>query len=244
MIATASNLALNFHMIEPAKVEPSLSKGFPGLLNLPHIEKTFWRGMAVYSLEDSANHIYVVLKGRVKVLRSSPDGQQKIVSIRYRDDLLGELALAGNSAETRRTDEAIALDTTRVAMIRLTDFWNAARRDPALMQNAMQYVARQLAESYRQMESLVFENNHRRLAQALLDLSGEASRAGEPNIRLTHEELAQLIGSTREVVTGMMIEFRQSGLIDYKRGDIRPNLTRLARFLEENQPLARRSFAV
>jgi CRP/FNR family transcriptional regulator len=51
-------------------------------------------------------------------------------------------------------------------------------------------------------------------------------------VRLTHEELAELIGSTREVVTGMMIEFRQRGLIDYKRGDIRPNLPGLIHFLK------------
>jgi CRP/FNR family transcriptional regulator len=50
-------------------------------------------------------------------------------------------------------------------------------------------------------------------------------------VRLTHEELAELIGSTREVVTGMMIEFRQRGLIDYKRGNISPNTLRLAGFL-------------
>lgn len=234
---TASNLALDLN-----KVEQSLPAGFPGLLNLPHIEKTFWRGMTIYSLEDVANHLFVILKGRVKVVRSSPDGQQKIVSIRYRDDLLGELALTGNSA--RRMDEAIALDTTRVAMIRVSDFWNAARRDSALMQNAMQYLAGQLAGAYQQIESLVFENNHRRLAQSLLDLSDDAARAGESNIRLTHEELAQLIGSTREVVTGMMIEFRQSGLIDYKRGDIRPNLARLTRFLDENTPLPQPPYPV
>lgn len=233
---TASNLALDMN-----KTEQSLPTGFPGLLNLPHIEKTFWRGMTVYSLEDAANHLFVILKGRVKVVRSSPDGQQKIVSIRYRDDLLGELALTGNSS---RMDEAIALDTTRVAMLRVSDFWNAARRDPALMQNAMQYLAGQLGGAYRQIESLVFENNHRRLAQALMDLADEAARTGESNIRLTHEELAQLIGSTREVVTGMMIEFRQSGLIDYRRGDIRPNLARLARFLDENTPVPQRPYPV
>jgi CRP/FNR family cyclic AMP-dependent transcriptional regulator len=236
MIA-ATNLAFDL-----SKAEPIPPTGFPGLLNLPHIEKTFWRGMTIYSLEDQANHLFVILKGRVKVLRSSPDGQQKIVAIRYRDDLLGELALAGNSS--RRADEAIALDTTRVAMIRVNDFWNAARRDSALMQNAMQYLAGQLSGAYRQVESLVFENNHRRLAQALLNLSDEAARAGESNVRLTHEELAQLIGSTREVVTGMMIEFRQAGLIDYKRGDIRPILSRLASFLEENMPLVRRPYPV
>jgi CRP-like cAMP-binding protein len=201
----------------------------PGLLHLPHIEKPFWRGMTVYALEEASTHLYVVLKGRVKIVRPSAEGQQKMVSIRYRGDLFGELALSGG--EARRGDEAVALDTTRVALIRLGDFWNAVRRDPMLMQNAMSLLAGRLAESHRHIESLVFDNNHRRLARALLDLAGEAARAGEASVRLTHEELAELIGSTREVVTGMMIEFRQRGLIEYKRGDIRPHLPKLIQFL-------------
>jgi CRP-like cAMP-binding protein len=228
----ATNLATNL-----ISAEQVWQSNFPNLLNLPHIEKTFWRGMTIYSLEDRASHVYVVLKGRVKILRTSAEGQQKILSIRYRGDLFGELALGG-SVEAHRSDEAVALDTTRVAIIRVSDFWNAARRDPVLMQNALQFVAKQLAEAHRQIESLVFDHNHRRLARALIELAGEAERAGEPSVRLTHEELAELIGSTREVVTGMMIEFRQHGLIEYKRGDIRPNLARLTRFLEEDESLA------
>ncbi|MEP7340028.1 MAG: Crp/Fnr family transcriptional regulator [Acidobacteriota bacterium] len=227
-MTTQGNLAMNL-----VAVDQAWQTSFPNLLNLPHIEKTFWRGMTIYSLEDTASHVYVLLKGRVKILRTSAEGQQKILSIRYSGELFGELALAGSAVETRRSDEAVAVDTTRVAVIRVADFWNAARRDPVLMQNAFQYVTKQLAEAHRQIESLVFDHNHRRLALALVELAGQASRSGEQSVKLTHEELAELIGSTREVVTGMMIEFRQSGLIEYKRGDIRPNIARLGRFLEE-----------
>jgi CRP/FNR family transcriptional regulator len=212
--------------------ERSWQPGFPNLLNLPHVERTFWRGMTIYRLEDPATNIYVVVKGRVKIVRASSEGQQKITSIRYRGEVFGELALAGGTVEARRSDEAVALDTTRVAVIRLQDFQQAARREPAITQTAMQHLTERLAQALRQIESLVFDNNHLRLAKALLDLSNEAARAGESSVRLTHEELAELIGSTREVVTGMMIDFRQRGLVDYKRGDIRPNLPRLMRFLE------------
>ncbi|MGE0131608.1 MAG: Crp/Fnr family transcriptional regulator [Blastocatellales bacterium] len=227
MISTVTNLKL---------ADQNSASSFPNLLNLPHVEKTFWRGMTVYALEDPAANVYVVLKGRVKIMRSSPEGSQKIISIRYRGDIFGELALAGSGVETRRSDEAVALDTTRVAVIRIADFWHAAQRDSSLMRGAMEHVAARLAEAHRQIESLVFDNNHRRLARALLDLSDEAARAGESSVRLTHEELAELIGSTREVVTGMMIEFRQRGLIDYKRGDIRPNLPGLLQFLSGSAP--------
>ncbi|MGE0104655.1 MAG: Crp/Fnr family transcriptional regulator [Blastocatellales bacterium] len=205
------------------------------LLALPHIERTFWRGMSVYKPEDQVSSIYVLLKGRVKIIRSSIEGQQKILSLRYQGDLFGELALAGPTVESVRSDEAIALDSARVAVIRLADFRQAIRRDEELMSLTMQYLAARLAESGRHIESLVFDNNHRRLARLLVDLAREAGQNGESSVRLTHEELAEMIGSTREVVTAMMIEFRQRKLIDYKRGDIRPNLAKLLRFLSAAQ---------
>jgi CRP/FNR family cyclic AMP-dependent transcriptional regulator len=222
MNSTAMNLKL---------VDQNRASNFLDLLSLPHVERTFWRGMAVYALDDPAADVYVVLKGRVKIIRSSPEGARKIVSICYSGEIFGELALAGDGLETRRSDEAVALDTTRVAVIRIADFWSAALRDLSLARDAMRHVTRRLAEAHAQIEALVFDNNHHRLARALLRLSDEAARAGESSVRLTHEELAELIGSTREVVTGMMIEFRQQGLINYKRGDIRPNLRGLIHFL-------------
>ncbi len=71
------------------------------------------------------------------------------------------------------------------------------------------------------LRASVFENNQRRLPQALPELSAAAGRTGEDSVHLAHEELAELIGSTREVVTGIMLEFRRRRLIDYKRGVVR-----------------------
>ena len=100
----------------------------------------------------------------------------------------------------------------------------------------MRHVTRRLSEAHSQIESLVFDNNQRRLAAPCSGFLTRRRRSANRVSRLTHEELAELIGSTREVVTGMMIEFRQRGLIDYKRGDIRPNLPGLIHFLEVTWP--------
>jgi CRP/FNR family transcriptional regulator len=225
--------ATNLRIVEAQLRQSDWAPSFPALTNVPRVERTFWRGMSIYALEEPATSLYLILKGRVKILRLSPEGGRKIVSLRYRGEIFGELALGGAGVEAAHSDEAVALDTTRVAIIRLADFWQALRNDPAALQSALQHLAARLAAAHRQIEALVFEDNYCRLARALLNLSSEAARVGETSVRLTHEELAELIGSTREVVTGMMIELRQRGLIDYKRGEVRPDLARLERFLTE-----------
>jgi len=220
--------------------EASSPHGFPALSKLPHIVRTFWRGTTIYSPDDPTTHLYSIISGRVKILRASSGGRQKIISIRYRGDVFGELALAGGAVEARRSDEAVALDTTRVAVFGVEDFWRVMRNDPAAARDALGFLTARLDEAHRQIESLVFDDNPRRLMRVLLDLSREASRAGEASVRLTHEEIAGLIGSAREVVTGLMLDLRRRGLIDYKRGEARPCLPKLVRFLEEEEQLGER----
>lgn len=221
--------------VKTAAADQHSAQSFPSLMSLPYIAQTFWRGTKIYSMDDSATHIYSVISGRVKILRASASGQQKIISIRYGGDMFGELALAGGAVQARRSDEAVALDTTRVAVISVEDFWRATRHDPVVAQDALGCLTMRLDEAHGQIESLVFDSNCQRLARVLLDLSSEASRAGEASVRLTHEEIAGLIGSAREVVTGLMLDLRRRGLIDYKRGEVRPCLPKLARFLEEEE---------
>ena len=237
MIANAASLRLAAQSLRQPSWLLALPN-FPALANVPRVEKTFWRGMTIYTYEDAATHLYFILKGRVKILRASPEGQQKIISIRYPSEVFGELALAGQAVEGQRSDEAVALETTRVALLRASDFWHVVKNDPLALQGAIQHLAARLAEAQQQISALVFENNQRRLAQALLELFAAALRSGEESVRLTHEELAELIGSTREVVTGMMIEFRQRGLIDYKRGEVRPRAARLEQFLREREAVS------
>src|SRR5262249_61841195 len=130
MSSTVTNLKL---------ADQNQASRFPNLLSLPHVERTFWRGMPIYALEDPATDVYVVLKGRVKIMRSSPEGAQKIISIRYRGDIFGELALAENDTKARRSDEAVALDTTRGAGGRKAPVFVASPPGPSLLCAAEQH---------------------------------------------------------------------------------------------------------
>lgn len=65
----------------------------PAILSLPHVERDYRRGGRIFGVEDPATHLYVVVQGRVKILRASADGHQKILALRHRGDLFGEQAL-------------------------------------------------------------------------------------------------------------------------------------------------------
>src|SRR5262249_41741931 len=139
-----------------AEIIPAQS--FQSLMSLPHIERTFWRGMTIYSPAAPTTHHHSNSSGRVKILRAPASGRQKIISIRYRGDLFGELALAGGAVEARRSDEAVALDTTRVAAFRVEDFWRVMRDDPAAARNALDCLTARLDAAHRPIESLVFDD--------------------------------------------------------------------------------------
>lgn len=218
--------------VTTAAADQRSAKSFPPLMSLPHVERTFWRGMTIYSPDEAATHIYSVISGRVKILRTSADGQQMITSIRYGGDLFGEPAL-NCRATAQYSEKAVALDTAGVALIRIEDFWRTTLHNGTLAERVFDCLTARLVEAHRQIESLVFESNSRRLMRVLFDLAGQAARAGEASVRLTHEEIAGLIGSAREVVTGLMLDLRRRGLIDYKRGEVCPCLPKLAHFLEE-----------
>src|SRR5262249_6543713 len=132
------------------------ASNFLNLLSLPHVERTFWRGMAVYALDDPAADVYVVLKGRVKIMRSSPEGARKTVSICYSGEIFGELALAGDEVEARRNDEAVALDTTRVAVVRVPPFSGAPRRVPPLGRDPVRHPTRPPAAPHSPTPPLLF----------------------------------------------------------------------------------------
>jgi CRP/FNR family transcriptional regulator len=202
---------------------------FSELMSLPHVEKSFSRGAIIYSSDTPARYLYQIISGRVKSTCSSLTGQNRILSIHHRGDLFGEQSLL--SGYTLYRDAAVTLETTRIAIFRTEDFWRVYGNDPRQLQEMLQYTLTRLAAAHQQIESQTFDHNHRRLAQALLQEYEKAMHTGESCVRLTHEELAELIGSVREVVTSLMIEMRHQGLLEYQRGCVYPQVTKLRRFL-------------
>src|ERR1035437_5111062 len=192
----------------------------PGALQ--HLSKitgpaTYPKGATLFVERQSARGVFVPCTGHVKLSTSSADGKTLILRIAEPGDLLGLPAtIAGRPYEVT----ADVIEPTQVNFISRTDFLNFLREfgDAALR------VAQELSETYQaafaEMRSIGLSHSAgEKLARFLLDWSANHKPENGTikfNMTLTHEEIAQMIGASRETVTRLFADFKQRNLLQIK----------------------------
>ncbi len=197
-------------------------------------EKDFSRNEAIYFMDDPADEIFLIKSGHVKITRVSLSGKEKIIDIYQTGDFFGELCLCDNS---RRTDQAVALDEVRVMSFKINRLLQVISQEPEAALELLMLFCQRLSEAQAQIETLAFDNIPRRLAKELLKMSHEGGERNLNGVRirqyLTHEELSQLVGTSREIITTVMNQFRRQGLIVYTRKSLIVNPSKTERYLQE-----------
>lgn len=195
-------------------------------------EKRFPRGATIFSQGDPSDCLYILKNGLVKLISLSDKGTETILHILKPDEIFGELLLS----EDKRAFTAIALEAAVVTVVSREAFLKLLALVPTLGLNFIRLLSKRLAR----VERLLAESSHtwsyHRLARLLLQLSekyGEEVPKGTLiNLRLTHEDLANLIGTTRETVTTQLNRFRRMGLVSRQARRLivtRPRLTEFIR---------------
>ena len=171
--------------------------------------RTLGRRELLFAQGDEADHLFVVEAGRLAVLTAGPDGRESMVAIMEPPDLLGELSLfdgLGRSASAR------ALQRTTVAAIDYETVRALYDRQPELLWRVVELVAMRLRRTDAALADSVFLDVDARTAKRLLDLSRERDRFTLP---ITQEELAQLVGASRERVNKAIQRFVERGWIEH-----------------------------
>jgi CRP/FNR family transcriptional regulator len=174
--------------------------------------RRFPRGALIFSEGDDGDSLYVVVEGKVKVFRTATDGRENMLAVLGPGEMFGELSLFDPGPRTATVAAITDCHLTSVAHESLRP-WLTGR--PELSEQLLQALARRLRRTNEQMADLVFSDVPGRVAKALLDL---ADRFGTPDgegVRVTHdltqEELAQLVGASRETVNKALSEFASRG---------------------------------
>ncbi len=213
----------------------AISAHFRELHQFPS-ERSYKRGDVIFSAGDPPDEIYMVESGRVELVCVSPGGRQKIIAIYQAGDLFGELCVC--EGKLRSEGRAVALGPTHTVSFKAQSVLELLGRKPELAVDLLLLVCARLAELQEQIATLVFNSIPQRLAKELLHLapslaSPAAGGTPEVAINLTHEELAKVVGTSREVVTAVMNQFRRQGLLEYGRRKIVFSPARLEGYLRK-----------
>jgi len=181
----------------------------------------FKKGQLIYNQDQPSTSIYLVIQGKVKVSRMGDDGRQVVVDIYQPDEFFGESALLNLP---HRSEQAVALDNTRLMAWSGAEIEDMVAKRPRLAVALLQILAKRSIDFTERIESLSADNIVRRLARSLIrfaDREGTHEDNGWAHMApLTHELLAQYVGTSREIVTHYMNQFRKQGYLQYSRKNI------------------------
>jgi CRP/FNR family cyclic AMP-dependent transcriptional regulator len=170
------------------------------------------RGHVVFNEGDIGDRLFIVLDGKVKISRAATDGRENLLSVLGPGEMFGELSLFDPGA---RTATATAVTESTLASLDHDDLRPFLLDQPAVAVQLLQALAQRLRRTNEAMADLVFSDVPGRVAKALLDLGEKFGDDEADGVRvrhdLTQEELAQLVGASRETVNKALSEFANRG---------------------------------
>jgi CRP/FNR family cyclic AMP-dependent transcriptional regulator len=172
------------------------------------------RSERLFSEGDAGDKLYIILEGKIKLTRAAHDGRENLLSVHGPGEMFGELSLFDISP---RTASATAITDAKLAGLAHDALrgWLASR--PEVAMHMLGALAQRLRRINDIKADLVFTDVPGRVAKALLDLAGRFGVQQEKGIQVNHdltqEELAQLVGASRETVNKALADFAARGWV-------------------------------
>ena len=170
------------------------------------------RGDVLFHEGDPGDRLYVIGEGKVKLGRSSVDGRENLLAILGPGEMFGELSLFDPGP---RTATATAVAETQVLALSTEQLREYLQGRPQVALTLLAALARRLRRTNESLADLVFTDVPGRVAKALLDLARRFGRPVDEGIMVSHdltqEELAQLVGASRETVNKALADFAGRG---------------------------------
>jgi CRP/FNR family transcriptional regulator, cyclic AMP receptor protein len=179
------------------------------------------KGQMIYNQDQPSTSIFLIIEGKIKVSRLADDGHQVVVDMYQPDEFFGESALLNLP---HRGEQATALENTKLMAWSTAEIEDIITKRPRLAVALLQILVQRTIDFTHRIESFSVDNIARRLARSLIRFSERLGRVEEDgSVRMapfTHELLSQYVGTSREIVTHYMNQFRRQGYLKYSRKGI------------------------
>lgn len=179
------------------------------------VRRTYPRGETIFRTGDPGTHLYLIESGRVKITRVSPDGREALVAIIGQGEIFGELSLFDAGL---RTADARTMEPTVLQALSHDVFRRYVLGHPEIAWQMFKILAMRLRAADETIQDVVFFDVPGRVARRLLDLAQRHGRevdggALRIDVPITQEEIAQMIGASRESVNKALGSFIERGWV-------------------------------
>ncbi|KAB2953836.1 Crp/Fnr family transcriptional regulator [Heliorestis acidaminivorans] len=184
-------------------------------------ERTYKRRSQLMHEGEPLDGIYFIIKGKVKLSKMNPDGQEKVVAVVREGEILGEIVAfdGGPCPYTAETMEEV-----RAAFLTIKDFNEIVINHASVTMACLQESSLRLRKAYRHMKNLALLDTFGRVAAHLFKMTRDYGVKEDRGIRIdfniTRQEMAQFVGTSRETVSRVLAEFERAGILQVDRHEI------------------------
>jgi CRP/FNR family cyclic AMP-dependent transcriptional regulator len=175
------------------------------------------RSTTVMASGDPTDSLYIVLSGRLKVMMSDAEGKEVILSILTAGEFFGEMGLIDDAP---RSASVVSIEACELLSIAKRDFKKCLAENFEMAQAVMRGLVRRLRDADRKIGSLALLDVYGRVARLLLDMSETVDGEKIVTKRLPKQDIAKMIGASREMVSRVMKDLQMGGYIEVRGSNI------------------------
>jgi CRP/FNR family transcriptional regulator, cyclic AMP receptor protein len=175
------------------------------------------RGSIIMAAGDPTDSLYIILSGRLKVMMSDAEGKEVILSLLSSGEFFGEMGLIDDSP---RSASVVAIEACELLVITRRDFKKCMTENGEMAMAVMRGLVRRLREADRKIGSLALLDVYGRVARLLLDMAETVDGQKMVTKRLPKQDIAKMIGASREMVSRVMKDLQMGGYIEMRGSSI------------------------
>jgi len=175
------------------------------------------RGSIIIAAGDPTDSLYIILSGRLKVMMSDAEGKEVILSILSGGEFFGEMGLIDDAP---RSASVVAIEPCELLVLTRRDFKKSMAENAEMAMGVMRGLVRRLREADRKIGSLALLDVYGRVARLLLDMAETVDGQKMVTKRLPKQDIAKMIGASREMVSRVMKDLQTGGYIEMRGSSI------------------------
>jgi len=203
-------LDVKLNLLEQINLFSSLNIDELSSIQKKIIIKSFKKNQTILHEEDTNEFMYIILFGSVKVVQMTEDGREILLAIHRSGEFFGEISLIDKETLPATV---IAIEDSSIAIISGRDFFSILKENNKILDNLLKIFCARLRESWKRIKILSFTNAEQRVKMLFMKSYSLTEEGSILNIRLTHQDIANMIGISRETVTRIIDKWRREGNI-------------------------------